>query len=92
VVDVGRRRWSGQFGLDLGDVEGEDERWQAVSHARDDRRRRDRVDGHLLFGRCTKLTRAKNGVNAFLLGMDPAFDKAGLAVLPPSTSTTLNSS
>jgi hypothetical protein len=31
----------------------------------------------------TKLTCAKNGVEAFLSGMDPAYDKVGLVVLPP---------
>ncbi len=35
----------------------------------------------------TKLTCAKNGVDAFLSGMDPAYDKVGLAVLPPASNS-----
>ncbi len=35
----------------------------------------------------TKLTCAKNGVDSFLLGMDPTYDKVGLAVLPPASSS-----
>jgi Flp pilus assembly protein TadG len=35
----------------------------------------------------TKLTCAKNGVNAFLMGMDPTYDKVGLAVLPPASNS-----
>jgi hypothetical protein len=34
----------------------------------------------------TKLTCAKNGVDAFLDGMDPAYDKVGLVVLPPASN------
>jgi hypothetical protein len=35
----------------------------------------------------TKLTCAKNGVDAFLSGMDPTYDKVGLAVLPPASNS-----
>lgn len=35
----------------------------------------------------TKLTCAKSGVDSFLLGMDPTYDKIGLAVLPPASSS-----
>jgi len=35
----------------------------------------------------TKLTCAKNGVDAFLDGMDPAYDKVGLVVLPPANAS-----
>ncbi len=35
----------------------------------------------------TKLTCAKDGVDAFLSGMDPAYDKVGLAVLPPASTS-----
>jgi hypothetical protein len=35
----------------------------------------------------TKLTCAKDGVDAFLSGMDPAYDKVGLAVLPPASGS-----
>jgi len=34
----------------------------------------------------SKLTCAKNGVDSFLAGMDPAYDKVGLAVLPPAST------
>jgi Flp pilus assembly protein TadG len=35
----------------------------------------------------SKLTNAKNGILAFLDGMDPAIDNVGLVVLPPALST-----
>lgn len=35
----------------------------------------------------TKLTCAKNGVDAFLDGMDPTYDKVGLVVLPPASNS-----
>jgi Flp pilus assembly protein TadG len=35
----------------------------------------------------TKLTCAKNGVDSFLAGMDPAYDKVGLVVLPPASNS-----
>jgi Flp pilus assembly protein TadG len=34
----------------------------------------------------SKITNAKNGILAFLSGMDPAIDNVGLVVLPPATS------
>jgi Flp pilus assembly protein TadG len=34
----------------------------------------------------SKITNAKNGILAFLDGMDPAIDNVGLVVLPPATS------
>src|SRR4051794_7569385 len=36
----------------------------------------------------SKITNAKNGILAFLSGMDPAIDNVGLVVLPPATSTS----
>ena len=35
----------------------------------------------------TKLSCAKSGVDSFLLGMDPAYDKVGLAILPPASGS-----
>ena len=35
----------------------------------------------------TKLSCAKAGINSFLLGMDPTYDKIGLAVLPPASNS-----
>jgi hypothetical protein len=35
----------------------------------------------------TKLSCAKNGVDAFLDGMDPVYDKVGLVVLPPASNS-----
>jgi hypothetical protein len=36
----------------------------------------------------TKLACAQDGLDAFLMGMDPTVDSVGLVVLPPATSTT----
>ncbi len=36
----------------------------------------------------SKITNAKNGILAFLSGMDPTIDNVGLVVLPPATSTS----
>jgi hypothetical protein len=36
----------------------------------------------------SKITNAKNGILAFLSGMDPAIDNVGLVVLPPATDTS----
>jgi len=36
----------------------------------------------------SKITNAKNGILAFLSGMDPSIDNVGLVVLPPATSTS----
>jgi Flp pilus assembly protein TadG len=36
----------------------------------------------------TKLQCAQDGIDSFLEGMDPAYDKVGLVILPPATSTS----
>ena len=36
----------------------------------------------------SKISNAKNGILAFLSGMDPTIDNVGLVVLPPATSTS----